>query len=178
MNQSILPDLDTRRLRLRPRCRADIPALLTLHADSEVMRYVGGPCLDVVAHTAELIARIDRDYGPGIGYWSLFPAAAPAHFLGWAALIPLEGRGPELEIGWRLSRAEWGQGYASEAAVGLLRYGLETLMLEGIIAVIDPDNHRSAQVAVRSGMQAAGQRLAYESLCDVFVAERGSWRGC
>lgn len=168
----LLPEFTTARLRLRPRGHADIPALLLLHADSAVMRFVGGPYTDPAAHRAELIERIERDYGPGLGYWSVFLQDDPERYLGWMVLVPLEGRGPDVEIGWRFARAAWGQGYASEAGRCLLRYGLETRRLKRVLAVLDPQNSRSAQVARRIGMQEAGYRQAYGQRCAVFTAER------
>ncbi|WP_369334457.1 GNAT family N-acetyltransferase, partial [Stenotrophomonas maltophilia] len=63
---------------------------------------------------------------------------APHGFLGMAILMPVEGQGPEVEIGWRLPRAAWGRGYASEAAHAVLRHGFDTLALEEVVALIDP----------------------------------------
>ena len=60
---------------------------------------------------------------------------------------------PCVEIGWRLARAHWGRGYATEAARGWLDHGLTTLGLDEIVAFTDPDNRRSLAVMERLGMR-------------------------
>jgi RimJ/RimL family protein N-acetyltransferase len=57
-----------------------------------------------------------------------------------------------IEIGWRLARKAWGQGYASEAARAVLAYGFETLDLPEILAITTATNTRSQAVMRRLGM--------------------------
>jgi ribosomal-protein-alanine N-acetyltransferase len=58
-----------------------------------------------------------------------------------------------VEIGWRLPRALWGQGYATEAARGWLDHGVATLGLAEIVAFTEPANARSLAVMRRLGMR-------------------------
>lgn len=58
-----------------------------------------------------------------------------------------------VEIGWRLSARHWGQGYATEAARGLLAYGFETLELSEITSFSVEGNDRSEAVMRRIGMR-------------------------
>ena len=156
-----LPIYRTDRLIVRPRSLDDIPMLLDLHQDAEVMRFLGGPVKDQAAHTQELRERITRNWGDGLGTWSVVPSDEPDRYLGWVLLVPIEGKGPDVEIGWRFARTAWGHGFAAEAAARILRHGFETVGLAEIIAVIDPDNRRSQRVADRIGLKRAGERLAY-----------------
>jgi RimJ/RimL family protein N-acetyltransferase len=57
-----------------------------------------------------------------------------------------------VEIGWRLAREHWGNGYASEAASACLRFGFEKLTLKQIVAFTVPLNKRSIGVMERIGM--------------------------
>ena len=59
---------------------------------------------------------------------------------------------PCVEIGWRLPRAHWGQGYATEAARAWLDHGFGTLGLTEIVAFTDRANLRSLAVMRRLGM--------------------------
>jgi RimJ/RimL family protein N-acetyltransferase len=68
----------------------------------------------------------------------------------------LDLHGPEIEIGWRLVRAAWGRGYATEAARPVLDHALETLGLGEVIADIDPENAASARVALKLGFRPTG----------------------
>ncbi len=58
----------------------------------------------------------------------------------------------EVEVGWRLHPAFWGNGYATEAARAALTAASTHLELLRIIAVIDPANTPSTAVARRLGM--------------------------
>jgi RimJ/RimL family protein N-acetyltransferase len=60
---------------------------------------------------------------------------------------------PCLEIGWRLARAHWGRGYATEAARAAPNYGFNTLGRAEIAAFTVPGNVRSRAVMERLGMQ-------------------------
>ena len=68
---------------------------------------------------------------------------------------------PDIEIGWHLRCDYWGQGYMTEAAKVILEYGLITLQLPIIYAVVNPDNYRSIRVTERLGMQSMGLTNKY-----------------
>jgi [ribosomal protein S5]-alanine N-acetyltransferase len=57
------------------------------------------------------------------------------------------------EIGWTFNRTYHGQGYATEAAMALLRYGFEELHLHRIIATCQPENVASWRVMEKLGMR-------------------------
>ena len=63
---------------------------------------------------------------------------------------------PCVEIGWRLNRASWNKGYATEAARACLKYGLHTLNLGEIYSFTSVYNVRSEQVMIRAGMVREG----------------------
>ncbi len=112
----MLPILETSRLLLRPRTLADTGACLAMDGDPAVVRYVAGPWSDPLAHRAFVEARTVGPYPPGLGYWVVGRRGEAGSFLGWVLLIPADGTRPEIEIGWRLLRSEWGRGFATEAA--------------------------------------------------------------
>lgn len=148
-----LPTFSTSRLVLRPRALADLPDCLEMDRDPEVTRFIDGPWSDPAAHRAFVEDRIRRAYPAGMGYWSIIAAGG---FAGWVLLTPLDLRGPEVEIGWRLCRSAWGQGFATEAARPVLDHGLRRLVLEEVVADIDPANAASMRVAAKLGMKARG----------------------
>ncbi len=59
---------------------------------------------------------------------------------------------PCVEIGWRLARAAWGHGYATEAARAALDYAFGTLRLDEVVSMTVPANLRSRAVMERLGM--------------------------
>lgn len=60
------------------------------------------------------------------------------------------------EIGWVFNQEYQGQGYATEAARALLRYGFETLQLHRVIATCQPENTPSYRVMEKLGMRREG----------------------
>lgn len=64
----------------------------------------------------------------------------------------INGR-PEVEIGYRLARSAWGQGYATEAALAVRDLAFSTLSIKRLIAIIDPSNTASIRVAEKIGMR-------------------------
>ena len=169
--------LQSERLRLAPRVLADLPANLEMDLDAEVTRYVGGPVEDAVAHTAHLRSRITAACPPGLGCWSLREKQEAAPFLGWVVLAPHDRVPGEIEIGWRLRRAAWGRGFATEAAQRLLDHGFAELGLEEIVADIHPENRASIRVAEKIGLRRLEDRIVYEEPSAYFKATRQErWR--
>jgi len=143
----------TPRLRLRPWREADRDAFAALAADPEVMRDLGGP-LDRARSDAKLDryrAAFDRH---GFCRWAV--ESLSEEVLGYAGIMPLEPDhplGPGVEIGWRLMRRAWGQGYATEAAAAALQDGFGRLGFGEILACTAPDNLRSQGVMGRLGLR-------------------------
>jgi RimJ/RimL family protein N-acetyltransferase len=81
---------------------------------------------------------------------------ADGAFVGMIGLQRFEGPEPIgacVEIGWRLPRAFWGRGYATEAARAWLGHGIGTLGLGEVVAFTEPENRRSLAVMERLGMR-------------------------
>jgi RimJ/RimL family protein N-acetyltransferase len=171
-----LPGFETERLIVRPRTLADLPACLAMDRDPQVTQFIAGPWSDPVAHEAFVRTRIETDFGEGLGYWSIVTREAPDHMLGWILLIPYEGSGPEIDIGWRLTRAAWGKGYAREAVAPVLDHAFETVRLSRVVADIDARNTRSIAVATKIGMRDAGGIDKDGIACRAFVLTAGEYR--
>ncbi len=59
---------------------------------------------------------------------------------------------PCVDIGWRLDRSFWGQGYATEGAAACLRFAFERLGLSEIMSVASQTNRASERVMQKIGM--------------------------
>ena len=93
----------------------------------------------------------------GFGLWALERGDGECciGFVGIARPLWLPAVAHRIEIGWRLKRAEWGQGLATEAALAARDHAAEALNVTNLIAIIHPDNHRSQRVAAKLGMAVA-----------------------
>jgi RimJ/RimL family protein N-acetyltransferase len=170
-----LPELQTERLSLRQWSLRDIDAIVAMDRDPEVYRFLDEPG-DPADQREEMMERILTDFGPGLGTWSIYPRGQ-ANFLGIAHIIPIDDEGPDVELGFRLVRAAWGQGLASEAAGAVLRHGFETVGLPEIIAVTDPDNKGSEKTLKRLGFKREGWRKAWGYDNHFFRLPKGRWLG-
>jgi len=58
----------------------------------------------------------------------------------------------EIEVGYRLLKEYWNNGYGTEAALGCVEYAKEHLQRSSIISLIVPDNKPSIRVAQKNGL--------------------------
>jgi RimJ/RimL family protein N-acetyltransferase len=147
------PEIATDRLILRQWRDADRAPFAALNADPEVARYLRGT-LDRAGSDA-LVDGFVADWAEhGLGLWAL-ERKADGRFLGYTGLRRPRFEAhftPAVEVGWRLARDAWGQGYATEAARASVGFGFDTLALEEIVSFTVPDNVRSRRVMERLGM--------------------------
>lgn len=146
--------LTSERLLLRPWCAEDLDALAALCADPEVMAHF--PALLDRAGSAELLGRLMAHQAEhGFTFWCLerLEDGVVAGFTGLARVGFAAPFAPAVEIGWRLARPFWGQGYALEAARRSLRFAFEELALDEVVSFTVPTNQRSWGLMERLGMR-------------------------
>ena len=147
------PTFATKRLLIHPRSSSDLEDCLAMDRDPLVTQYIPGPWSDPVKHRAFVVERMATVYPAGMGYWTIRNRIGPEYFLGWVLLLPYHFAGDEVEIGWRLLRKYWGQGYATEAASIILKHAFQNVGLESVVADIDAQNNASKRVAEKLGMR-------------------------
>jgi RimJ/RimL family protein N-acetyltransferase len=161
-----LPDFETPRLVMRQYSAKDVQVCLDMDMDKDVMRYVAhvGPRVE---RERELKERVTRNFGPGLGVWSLFVKEDPDRFIGWVILIPLRDH-HTIELGYRIKKDHWGNGYATEACRPVISHGFEVLGLSEITVVTDPENRASQNVLAKLGFEPAGQEFAYGQMLPIY----------
>ena len=140
--------LETERLVLRRFAETDVDHLFALHNDPEVMRHLTGG--DPVSRRE--VEQEYRERFAGQGYWAAVERAT-GEFLGWFALHPAADRDPgDCELGYRLRRAAWGKGYATEGSRALIRHGFAVLGVRRVWAETMAVNLASRRVMEKSGL--------------------------
>ncbi len=145
--------LRTERLVLRRWRRSDLEPFAALNADAEVMAHfpttLARAASDAVAAAAD--AAFDQH---GFGLWAL-EVADNATFVDFTSLTVPRFEAhftPTVEIGWRLTRAAWGHGYATEAATATLDDAYDRVGLRQVMSFTAVTNARSQTVMRRLGM--------------------------
>lgn len=145
--------LETPRLTLRPWLDRDRAPFARMSADPQVMAH-----LLPFASPEAVDAWIDRQQAHlrtrGFCFWAI-ESKADGAFIGAAGLLRVGYEAhftPAVEVGWRLDRRFWGQGYAPEAAACAIRFGFEHVELHEIVANTVPANRNSRRVMEKLGM--------------------------
>lgn len=147
------PTLRTERLVLRRWTTADREPFAALNADPVVMEHF--PATLSTLQSDALADRIEHDFDRfGYGLWAVeVPGLTPfAGYVGLADATFDAPFTPAIEIGWRLARAAWGRGIATEAARAVLQLAFTDLRLGEVVSMTATTNLRSQAVMVRLGM--------------------------
>lgn len=132
----------------------DGDAMDRIFGDPHVMKYSSG--VKQPEWVRNWLNRCLDDYYQkwGFGLWAVVTKDR-RQVIGFCGLSRFDDVGgqPEVEIGYRLVRTAWGQGYATEAASAVRDYGFQTLCLPRLISIIDPRNIASIRVAEKTGLR-------------------------
>lgn len=151
-----LPVLEGVRVRLRPLGDADVPALFAIFGDVEAMRYWGTPALADLDGARDLLEDIRRHFAAKTLFqWGVARRDDDA-VIGTTTIFQLDHVNRRGEIGFAIDRAQWGQGYASDAVTTLIRFAFEQLELHRIEADPDPNNAASIKVLRKQGFVREG----------------------
>jgi len=145
--------LETERLLLRPFTLDDAPFALTLLNEPSFLRFIGdkkvrslddarqyllnGPIASYQQHGFGLLCIELRDSHTPIGMCGLLKREDLSH----------------PDIGFAFLPDYWGQGFALEAATAVMNDARQTLKLNQILAIVNPDNDASIKLLERLGLK-------------------------
>jgi len=133
--------LETDRLILRDFQESDLPALIALNQDPEVMQYFPKPYSQ-----AESLHSL----------WAVEEKTSQ-EFIGLVGLhhsdLQIFAGKEAVEIGWRLRKEFWNRGYATEAAQACLDFAFQQAVLSEVYSFTSLLNHPSQKVMQKLGME-------------------------
>lgn len=153
--------LQTPRLTLRPYTLADIPALVPLIGAREVAATtlrIPHPYTEDLAR--EFIALAEKDQASGQCVRCGIILRQTGELCGGVGL-QVEADHRRAELGYWIGVPYWGNGYATEAAMAMVKYGFETLELQRVFASYFPGNAASGRVLQKIGMRREGYLRAH-----------------
>jgi RimJ/RimL family protein N-acetyltransferase len=151
-------ELETERLRLVAWQERHVAPFAAINADPEVMRYF--PATTTEAQTRATVTAWRAQFEEhGWHNWAV-ELQDSGEFIGFIGLsvprrqLPFS---PCVEVGWRLARRFWGEGYATEGATASLALGFGQLGLSEIVSFTSLTNLPSCAVMERIGMHDTGR---------------------
>ncbi|HET6939169.1 MAG TPA: GNAT family N-acetyltransferase [Nocardioides sp.] len=148
------PVLTTARLRLEPLRPEHAELLAELDADPDVLEHILGRALTREESLAAFPLRLDAEADErGLGLWVGFEGH---DFVGWWCLLR-DADPTTAELGYRLPRAAWGRGLATEGAKAMLDHAFEVVGLDSVWAETRTTNLASRNVLTKCGLGLVGE---------------------
>jgi RimJ/RimL family protein N-acetyltransferase len=148
-----MPVLQTARLTLHRITADDAEFILALLTEPSFLRYIGDRGVTTVDDARRYI-----DDGPVASYAAngfglylvrLADGGAPIGMCGLLKREVLE----DVDVGFALAPAYWGNGYARESAVAVMKHARDDFGLTRLAAIVSPDNTASISVLVALGLR-------------------------
>ncbi len=181
--------LETERLILRQLTEDDADNLFELDSDPEVVRFTpdAGKPKDYTVIQTQIIPKFFAYYEQynGYGVWAAIEKSSQA-FIGWFFFRPVVqalyfdpalANESDVEIGYRLRKAAWGKGYATEGSKALILKGFSQLGTQRVVAVALAANLASIRVLEKAGLKLEN-RFVYEGLGQeivIYALNRTDW---
>ena len=177
--------LETERMTLRRFTVEDVDHLVDLDSDPEVMRFLtGGKPTPREVVQNDILPTFMNSYEPasGLGVFAAIEKKS-GEFLGWFSIRSKDAKNTnEVTLGYRLRRAVWGNGYATEGVRALLYKVFTESDVQRVVATTYQDNLASIRVMEKAGLKfARAYRMAIEELLTNDTAahsvREGLWDG-
>jgi len=148
--------LETERLVLRRLSSDDAEFILELLNQPSFLRYIGDkgvrPTEDAVRYIQTGPVASYEKFGFGLYLVELKETGVP---IGMCGLLKRDTL-PDADVGFAFLPDYWSQGYAFEAASGVMSYGREVLGLRRIVAITSLDNDASIKLLEKIGLKFEG----------------------
>jgi RimJ/RimL family protein N-acetyltransferase len=148
----VIPEIETERLILRGPIPADVEVFAGYIGDPDYLRYLPRRAVtprERAEQTLSVITQVWEQHPLSDIAWVIAQKAS-GELMGWAGAGPSAGDG-EVELVYALGKPFWGQGFATESARAVVRYGFENQAWERIVAAIIPGNIASRRVLEHLG---------------------------
>ena len=146
----------TPKLILRDIMDSDLKDMYELDSNPEVHKYLGRNPVTHLDESEKVISSIQKQYlDYGIGRWAVIDKKTNS-FMGWAGIkfeTKVRDEMDYYDLGYRLKKEYWGQGFASEAALACLRYGFQNMRLNEVYGGAHAHNSASNKILKKVGLK-------------------------
>jgi len=149
--------ISTERLLLRELTYSDVNDIQEYATDPKVIKYLTfGPNTEEETRNFIELCTSNQKQDPRKNYELGITLPSENKLIGGCGIRVTSSGNSVANIGYCLNRNYWGNGFASEAAYGLLKFGFEELNIHRIYAICDPENVGSQRVLEKIGMAYEG----------------------
>jgi len=148
---------ETERLIIREIVSTDVDVMLELHADPEVHIYLGNKTITSEEEIMKAIHSLGQQYKDfGVGRWAMINKKTN-EFIGWTGIefVRKETNNHRnfYDLGYRLLKKFWGQGFATESAFASVDYAFDQLNATEIYGMADIANDGSNKILKKVGLK-------------------------
>jgi RimJ/RimL family protein N-acetyltransferase len=146
------------RLGFRNWIEDDVKEMIAINSNAEVMAYF--PSIQDEQQTIAFVQRMQNQFHEkGYCYYAVdrLDSNSFIGFIGLSRQAYQAAFTPCVDIGWRLKKAEWNQGFATEGARRCLAYAFNDLNIETVYAVAPKVNLKSEHIMQAIGMEKLGE---------------------
>jgi RimJ/RimL family protein N-acetyltransferase len=142
---------ESERLYLRELTSNDAESFYRLNSDTEVLKYTGDSSFKDVQEAKRFLENYNPYIKYGYGRWAVI-RKIDSEFIGWCGL-KYHPEIDEVDLGFRLFKKFWNQGYATEAAKSSIDYAFNYLKINQLIGRVELENKASIQVLKKIGFE-------------------------
>ncbi|WP_096187879.1 GNAT family N-acetyltransferase [Evansella halocellulosilytica] len=168
LDNDTFPLLETKRLLLRKVNKEDAKSILNYLSDKEVVKYYGLAPFKSINDALDEISWYQSIQSNKTGIRWGITLKEQGIVIGSCGFHNIVSQHFRTEIGFELSKDQWGKGIAVEAVEAIIRYGFERMNFNRIEALIEPPNLSSQKLVEKMGFIREGLLRNYEFTCGKF----------
>jgi RimJ/RimL family protein N-acetyltransferase len=145
---------ETARLTIRHMAMSDAIFLLRQLNQPTWLQYIGDKGVRSLGDAERYVAATQENYRK-LGFGMYIVQLKGGDQAGVCGLVKRDTL-PHPDLGFALLEAQFGKGYALEAAAAVVQYGRDALGIRKLLAITTPSNERSAKLLLKLGFRRTG----------------------
>ncbi|MBW4600121.1 MAG: M50 family metallopeptidase [Calothrix sp. FI2-JRJ7] len=164
--------IETPRLIIREFTMSDVDDLAYILSKPEVMHFSPTGAISTEETAIKIKSYIDSYQQHGYGKWAVIYRNT-GKLIGYCGIaIEQIDNNLENELGYRFDPDYWRQGFATEAATSCINYAFDTLNLEYLLGIVEPENTASVRVLQKIGMEFVKESLWCDKIVHIYRKEK------
>jgi RimJ/RimL family protein N-acetyltransferase len=174
-NVDVRTIIETPRLILREFTESDVNELARILAKPNVMHFSASGAVSTQETATKIQSYINSYQQRGYGKWAVIHRDT-AQLIGYCGIaVEQIDNKLENELGYRFDPNFWRQGFATEAASNCLKYAFDTLHLEYLLGIVEPENQASIKVLQKIGMEFVKESVWCNKIVHIYRISRSAW---